>query len=75
MGRGEKFCPFRGSDTPKVCSVDARVTEDSRMETPSNIAQLQPQSCLDVANIIRINIFHDIWKKDFVRQCAWRPQC
>ena len=46
------------------------------METTSNIAQLQPQSSgLDVANIIRINIFHDIWKKDCVRLCAWRPQC
>jgi hypothetical protein len=37
----------------KYCSVDARMADDSRMESASNIAWLQPQSsCLVVANNI-----------------------
>jgi hypothetical protein len=32
--------------------VDSRIADNSRMESASNIAQLQPQSLVGVANII-----------------------
>jgi hypothetical protein len=32
--------------------VDSRMADNSRMESASNIAQLQPQSVVGVANII-----------------------
>lgn len=44
------------------------------METTSNIAQLQPQSSgLDVANIIRINIFMTFGKKDLCASVCMAP--
>lgn len=61
-------------EAQEVCSVGARTTDDSRMESASNIAQLQPQSSGLVANTIRINCFFmTLEKKNCVRLGGMAP--